>query len=319
MKNAFVLSCASIVLLAVSSGLMADHETAGIAAVEGAQLHYIVEGKGTPCLVIGHAESSRLLCSQDLQDHFRFVFTDLRHDIRSDSSLELSQVTLDTYLDDINAVSRSLGLVRFIIWGHSHHAYLAFRYAQKYPGTVASIIMTACSPCVMNLSRQNEFWEADASDERKALFAQTWGEFQKQRSEMTVEERRARRERGERPEMPRGPVVAMAAKLLYHPTDTLPLTKIAEKMRNDRKVYLHYQLEILKDYDLAEESEPVVVPVFLALGRYDYIAPYILWNDERRAALPNLTYHLFSKSGHFPQIEESELFDSKLIEWINSQ
>jgi proline iminopeptidase len=311
MKDAFGLIGLSILIVAGSSPVMA--EDSGIVPVEGARLHYIVEGKGIPCLVIGHAESSRLLCSQDLRDHFRFVFTDLRHDIRSQSSVGLSEITLDTYLEDIDAVSNSLGLVSFVIWGHSHHAYVAFKYAQKHPRKVSGVIMTACTPCDMNRSRRDEFWEADASDERKALFAQTWGEFQKLRSEVTAEERR------ERPEMPRGPVLAMAARLLSDPTNTLSLAKIARSLRNDRNVYLHYQLEILKDYDLAEESEPVAAPVFLGLGRYDYIAPYTLWNNERRAAFPNLTYHLFSKSGHFPQIEEPELVDSKLIEWIGNQ
>lgn len=217
--------------------------SSGFVPVESAQLHYIVEGKGIPCLVIGHAKSSRLLCSQELKKHFQFAFVDLRHDARSESSLERSEITLDTYLEDIDAVSRALGLGNFMIWGHSHHAYVALKYAQKYPSGVSGIIMTACTPCDVGRSNRDEFWEADASDERKALFAQTWGEFQKQRSAMTREERRV-------PQL-----VAMAPKLLYDPMDTRSLSKVGEELVNRMYVYLHYQLEILKEYDLAEESE----------------------------------------------------------------
>jgi pimeloyl-ACP methyl ester carboxylesterase len=85
---------------------------------------------------------------------------------------------------------------------------------------------------------------------------------------------------------------------------------------NDEDVFLHFQLSILNDYDIIE-GPTISTPVFLALGRYDYVSPYILW-DDRKSVLPNLSYNLFHKSAHFPMVEEQELFDKKLIEWISS-
>jgi len=41
--------------------------------------------------------------------------------------------------------------------------------------------------------------------------------------------------------------------------------------------------------------------------------------DDYKDKLPNLSYNLFTKSGHFPFLEEQELFDTKLIEWIHNQ
>jgi len=76
--------------------------------------------------------------------------------------------------------------------------------------------------------------------------------------------------------------------------------------------------EIFKNYDIAKRPGRVATPVFLALGRYDYLCPYFLW-DDRKDVLPNLSYNLFEKSGHFPMVEEQELFDKKLIEWIKGQ
>jgi len=34
--------------------------------------------------------------------------------------------------------------------------------------------------------------------------------------------------------------------------------------------------------------------------------------------LPNLSYNLFEKSGHYPMLEEQELFDEKLIKLIET-
>jgi pimeloyl-ACP methyl ester carboxylesterase len=45
--------------------------------------------------------------------------------------------------------------------------------------------------------------------------------------------------------------------------------------------------------------------------------PYFLW-DDRKGILPNLSYNLFEKSGHFPMVEERELFDKRLVEWIRT-
>ena len=72
---------------------------------------------------------------------------------------------------------------------------------------------------------------------------------------------------------------------------------------------------IVADYDPRPRLESNDVPKFLALGRYDYNIPYREW-DSARKTTPNLTSHIFERSGHFPMIEESTLFDDRLIEWL---
>ena len=39
--------------------------------------------------------------------------------------------------------------------------------------------------------------------------------------------------------------------------------------------------------------------------------------DDRREMIQDLSYNLFERSGHFPMVEEQELFDQKLVEWID--
>jgi proline iminopeptidase len=68
-------------------------------------------------------------------------------------------------------------------------------------------------------------------------------------------------------------------------------------------------------YDLAQGPEQITAPVFLGLGRYDYVVPYTLW-DKEREKLPHLSFTLFEHSGHTPQLEDSIHFDRKLKEWL---
>jgi pimeloyl-ACP methyl ester carboxylesterase len=52
-----------------------------------------------------------------------------------------------------------------------------------------------------------------------------------------------------------------------------------------------------------------------SLAVWKYVVPHTLW-DEVRPKLRNQTFHLFERSGHTPQLEEPELFDRVLLEWI---
>jgi len=278
-----------------------NQETSGVVSVEGAELHYIIEGKGIPCIGLGHSESQRRILSQELRNHFRWVFMDLRHDAQSNSSLEISKITLDTYLDDIDKVRRTLGLDKTAVFGHSIHSLIALEYARKYPKNTTHVVMSGFTPYSL-AGVADEFWESDASSERKMIL--------KQNMEKIAEDELSRMPSKERVVKT---YMAMAPKLFYDPT--YDLSWIYEVVESNQDIARHLFLVIFKDYDIAKRPGRVETPVFLAIGRYDYLCPYFIW-DDRKDVLPNLSYNLFEKSGHFPMVEEQELFDKKLIEWI---
>lgn len=71
--------------------------------------------------------------------------------------------------------------------------------------------------------------------------------------------------------------------------------------------------------DISAGLESFKVPVLLALGRYDFsIGPPSAW-DPMRPKFRDLTIRVFERSGHTPQLEEAELFDSELVDWLRSR
>jgi pimeloyl-ACP methyl ester carboxylesterase len=58
------------------------------------------------------------------------------------------------------------------------------------------------------------------------------------------------------------------------------------------------------------------VPVFLALGRYDYAFPFYLW-DEPKKRFSNLRYKLYDKSAHQPPYEQPDEFTADVLDWAN--
>lgn len=277
-------------------------ETSGVVSVEGAELHYVIEGNGTPCIGLGHSESQRRILSQELRKHFRWIFLDLRHDADSNSSLDISKLTLDTYLDDIDKVRRTLGLDKTAVFGHSIHSYIALEYARKYPKNTSHVIMTGNTPYRISGKVADDFWESDASDERKMILKQNFEKIAgDELGQISPKERVVKT------------YMAMTPKLFYDPR--YDLAWIYEVVESNQNIANHLFQVIFKDYDIGTRPGRIETPVFLAVGRYDYLWPYFLW-DERKDVLPKLSYNLFEKSGHFPMVEEQGLFDMKLIEWI---
>jgi proline iminopeptidase len=74
---------------------------------------------------------------------------------------------------------------------------------------------------------------------------------------------------------------------------------------------------LFTEYELAWDPARLPAPVLVLMGRHDYVVPHVLW-DEVLPKLPKVTYHLFEKSGHTPQLDEPRLFDQVLIEWLQT-
>ncbi len=281
-------------------------KSSGFVSVEGAELHYVIEGKGTPCIVLGHSVGYPRLFSQELREHFNFVFMDLRHDAQSNSSVEISKIILDTYLDDIDKVRRTLDLDKTAVLGHSMHSLIALEYARKYSQYTSNVIMVDMTPCWGDqvLKASEEYWVSHASDERKERLKRNWEKLTEYvLNEMSPNERYIKT------------YIANTPKIWYDPE--YDCSWIFESIEYNVNVFNQLFGVIFNKYDLAKRPGQITTPVFLALGRHSYICPYFLW-DNRKDKLPNLSINLFEKSGHFPMFEEQELFDRKLIEWIKS-
>ncbi len=80
-------------------------------------------------------------------------------------------------------------------------------------------------------------------------------------------------------------------------------------------IFEHVWGSLFKELDITKGLSTLNKPVFLSLGRYDFIvAPPKSWNPLC-SQFHDLTLCIFERSGHSPFYEEKELFDSKLLDW----
>jgi proline iminopeptidase len=271
----------------------------------GYELGYSVEGEGTPALVIGSAVYYPRVFSQELRRSLRLIFADHRGFARLTDDAPPSDDGLDTVLADIDLVRQHLGLDRIVIIGHSGHGYMALEYAKRYPQHVSHVVMIATGPShsAAHNAATERYWQESVCPERKARLERDLAGLPAE-IEAAPEKRFV------------AFCVRMGARSWYdHAFDAAPLW---QGVHVNMPVFDHPWGEAFRDIDIAQGLEQLDVPVFLGLGRYDYlVAPYATW-DPYRSRFKDLTVRVFERSGHTPQLEESALFDAELLRWLSA-
>lgn len=218
---------------------------------------------------------------------------------------EIDKISFDLLTEDVDQVRRSLNLEKVGVFGHSISGLIALEYARNYPKHTTFVIMNGTSPFenerLTNIS--NTYWETTASEDRKKAYLEKWKGISRDSLNKLGS--------------------SDAGKLVYildgpkcwynYNFDTTPLLKDTYW---NMGVWNHIFNDLMSNYDLGQ-GKPIEVPVFLSIGKYDYLGPYIAWDDQKEK-IPNLSYNLFEHSGHYPFFEEEELFRSKVIAWIKN-
>jgi len=269
---------------------------------DGFMLEWVREGHGLPMMVLG---ASRLYASyfpQSLREHFEIVFCDLRQWVRTPDGFDITAITRDTFSDDVEAVRQAVGFDRPIVAGQSQHGGIALEYARRYPGSVRGVVAVAAVPPVgsgAGLESREDFCRRDAHPERLAAHARN---IATRRLPATVETSQDFIDQ----------YVYNDAVTWYDFTfDCSPMWE--GTYVNPSVMGLLVEPEGLGGYQI----DTLDLPVFLALGRYDYGIPFYLW-DEPKTKLSNLHYKLYEKSGHHPPYEQPDEFAADLVEWARS-
>jgi proline iminopeptidase len=268
-------------------------------------LDYFIEGTGTPTIVIGFPNYYRRVFSQNLRSHLRLVFLDHRGTAPSPGPVGTEEFALERLIDDIELARQTLELGRVAVVGHSGHGFMALEYAKKYPDNVSHVIMIGIVPdfSVATAEAAEQYWQELAQPERKAVLEEN---FQRLPNEQLAE-------------LPPGEAwlesyVRNGPRAWYEPR--FDATPLFEGVELNMDMYNYVWGQIFRDIDIEPGLETFDVPVFLALGRYDFLVGSPSSWDSIAPKFRNLTVKVFEESGHTPQYEEPELFDSELLRWM---
>ncbi|MBI2502989.1 MAG: alpha/beta hydrolase [Candidatus Latescibacteria bacterium] len=208
-------------------------------------------------------------------------------------------------VEDVERLRRQLGLGRVVVMGHSGNAYMALEYAKKYPECASHVVMIGIAPDLSQASKElaDQNYQALADDGRLAAEQQNMRAISDEELEALPADQA----------LVRG-YVRNAARVWYDPR--FDCTPLWEGVTINMDMFGYVWGKLFAEIDITRGLEHLNCPVFLALGRYDFIvAPPSSW-DEVKARFKNLTIRIFERSGHTPQFEEPDLFDRELLKWM---
>ncbi|HEY0247584.1 MAG TPA: alpha/beta hydrolase [Gryllotalpicola sp.] len=221
-------------------------------------------------------------------DRFRVVVYDARGCGRSEGIPPYSHAQ---WAADLDGVRQWAGAEQIVVAGGSYGGFIALEYAVAYPEHVARIVLRDTSADGENLVRA---FENARTQTRVEL---NWDDFDRYWSGRIRDDADLK--------------ACWAALIPLYDYEYDPVRSAAAV---EAGIYRHeahnwcFQHNY-PSYDLKPQLPTVTAPTLVTVGRGDWVTP-VSSAETIAGLLPNVELVVFEHSGHSPQIEERELFQS---------
>lgn len=236
-----------------------------------------------------------------LMDEYRLIFYDQRLSGRSSADADSIDIRLSTFIEDIESLRAKLNLEKVHILGHSWGGLLAMKYAIKYPSHIKKLML------INSMAPTSELWkkeeailaasstEADSLQRQEIIQSELFNENPPQAIEKLLE--------------------LSFKKQFYNPekADLLDLYVPEDYMARSR--LFSYLMVDISSYDLRNELQKMTVPTLIVYGSAEPAAD--ISGPVLNRLIPNSSYTIIEKSGHFPFIEQPEKFRQTIISFLN--
>lgn len=269
------------------------------AHVNGTELFCEVVGEGPPLLCLhgglGFDHSYLRPGLDPLSERRQLVYLDLRGNGRSAEPTEWAGVTDRTWVDDVEALRRELHLGDIVLFGHSYGGALAQEYALRHPEHLRGLVLCAT---------------AAAYDDGEGAFARA-------RARATPEQEAALLETFSTP-LPDDDTFASRVRtvlpLYFHDAEAHGMAAF-DSVRFRAAAFKRAALDCLPAFRTLERLRGITAPTLIVTGADDWFTPPV--QAERLArGIPHAEVAVLEKSGHYPFIEEPELFRAALGDWL---
>lgn len=270
----------------------------------GFALRYCIEGTGEPIFIIGSIPYYQRLFSASLRETNTLIFLDHRGFLQAPPTANpATDYTLEELIEDTEAVRQHLGLNKIWVAGHSGNGFIALEYAKKFSNYVYGVILVAVSPSFSNENHAitDLHFETLAKPARIERFKENMVNLAAK--------------------IDASPQQAFKLRLqAYHPRSWLDLnfdtSFLWDGVYTNMPALDHLWGEVFRDICITADLEEFYSPVWLALGKFDFVTgPKEQW-DLIAKNFHDLTIELFEESAHNPSYEEANSFNQKLADWM---
>lgn len=259
---------------------------------DGADLYYAEAGRGEPLVVLHGGlgvDHTYLRDLSRLSSCARVVLLDLRGNGRS-SRVPPETLTLDTFVQDLEAVREHLGAERVSVLGHAFGGVVALEYALAHPGRVGRLLL------------HDAFASAGFWDEAREILG--------------ARDPVLAREFATPFELKDHAFIAWLRRVLplyFHRYDPA----LAHRAFAETVPSVHAWArsnELAEGYDATDRLGRVRAPTLVLHGRHDFVP--VSQAEILRRGIPDAELAVFERSGHFPHVEETDAFLGIVRSWL---
>lgn len=234
-----------------------------------------------------------------LSQRMQLVHFDQRGHGRSLRGGDVSRLTLDESVEDMEALRQYLGLGKIVSIGHSYGGMVAQAHAARYPGSVSHLILVVTASHAGFMKRAVEIVRERGNQAQVKAAEQLFSGV------LTT------------PEEMRAFYVAMAP--LYSTTYD---PKVADGWSNERLIpspeaqkHAFGPGGFLHTLDLRPELKNITAKTLIIAGRHDWItAPE--FSEEMHRLIPGSDLRIFENSSHMVRADEHQAFIDALLSFV---
>jgi proline iminopeptidase len=261
---------------------------------------------GTPLLALHGGPGSTHLALKVLDalaNERAVVLYDQHGSVNSPGPIDLANMTVGAFVEEVDAVRHELGLERVHLLGHSWGGMLALEYALTAPSGLESLVLSSTLPSV-------GLWAEEAQRLRGELLSETREVLERHEREGTTED----------------PAYKEAAQEFYrrHLCRLDPWPPVMEEILSSTNLEIYnamwgpsemYPTGVLADWNVTPRLGEVRVPTLVLCGRHDEATPKMA--EVIAAGVPGAELVVFEASSHTAPIEEPEHYVAVVREFLS--
>jgi proline iminopeptidase len=283
--------------------------------VGGKRLWYRTEGQGRPLLLIpggpGFSHTYFWPHFSGLAKDFTVIYFDAYGRGKSERAKAQSEYTFARDVDEIEGLRQALRLSTISVYGQSYGGMVAQAYATKYPQSLDHLILADTFHSAEMWQKGNDdIWNVRLQDQMPEL----WDRLQTIRGSGKLScDPEYQKLQGDMP-----------AALAYYYDPSHADNASYGAIESNLDVYCQLagpDADVILGGDIARlDFRPllgqIATPTLILAGRFDRVA-IPRFAIEFKRLMPQATFVMFEKSGHYPFIEESELHGATVRAFLN--
>ncbi|GAA3547419.1 alpha/beta hydrolase [Nonomuraea rosea] len=269
--------------------------------INGNQLNVEVLGEGERTIIAHHGAPGLGSLAEPkasfgrLADAYRVVVFDARG---SGASGENGPCTHEQWVDDVEGLRRWLGAEQVVIAGGSYGGFIAMEYAARHPDRVSAVVLrdTSADNANQELATRNA-----AASSRVAIDQAKLDRIMSGTVRDDEDLRDCWRE---------------ILPLYDHDYDPAKVEQRAAATPYHYRTHNYAFAVNQPNYDIKHLLPGITAPALVTVGRHDWITP-VECSETIARLIPGAELRVFERSGHSPQVEEAELWEATVREFLD--